>query len=413
MFLRNAPLLALSSGFITPATATPFQPTKDSAMKLSDTPNLVKPIFALNTSVLPVDSSGENTFNIRCDGETYGYNPNIVDCEGAKEYLLPDTTIWTWAERHTGLPNTVPLPYRIMGDRALCYIQATLIGDHRTAQASTNMLRQAGAALVLRCATNTVSQGGIATEIGGDGNLAAVLGTYHMPVSCRGTLASWHSCRSVLFDMSADSSPQVFGPSSDPAVTQDLPFRFVSSDYKCAVNLFTTGQSDVATFYDIWQAATAIFAVCGRYGKGGSVRGLGDLNPKLQVAHHFTSLEAARALISPALACANTILLRLSYASSQLASHFHAKARITIQEYEDQVSIEDHTISVQTATSIQNLELRVDVGTSLTRNWVSPSPGSLIHFKDPLTHRNIYSITLTTHNPRAHHFKPKYILSQI
>lgn len=166
MFLRNAPLLALSSGFITPATATPFQPTKDSAMKLSDTPNLVKPIFALNTSVLPVDSSGENTFNIRCDGETYGYNPNIVDCEGAKEYLLPDTTIWTWAERHTGLPNTVPLPYRIMGDRALCYIQATLIGDHRTAQASTNMLRQAGAALVLRCATNTVSQGGIATEIG-------------------------------------------------------------------------------------------------------------------------------------------------------------------------------------------------------------------------------------------------------
>ena len=62
-----------------------------------------------------------------------------------------------------------------------------------------------------------------------------------------------------------------------PAIIQALfPNGLPSkADYKCAVNLFTTGQSDVATFYDIWQAATAIFAVCGRYGKGGSVRGLG------------------------------------------------------------------------------------------------------------------------------------------
>lgn len=165
MFLRNGLLLVLPFGLIT--SATPFQPTENSAVKLSKPPSLVKSILPSNASVLSLDLSRENKLNVHCDGGMYGYNPNILDCEGAKEYLVPDTRIWTFGDRDLDSPAvTVQLPYRLMGDRGLCYIQAIIIGDHETAHASINMLRKAGTALFLQCATGATSQGGIATNIG-------------------------------------------------------------------------------------------------------------------------------------------------------------------------------------------------------------------------------------------------------
>lgn len=47
------------------------------------------------------------------------------------------------------------------------------------------------------------------------------------------------------------------------------------ADLVCSANLFSTGKSDVASFYNIWEAVTAVFSVCVRHGKTGSVRGLG------------------------------------------------------------------------------------------------------------------------------------------
>lgn len=254
MFPQILLLLVLSFGFTVSGTTS--QPTEDSALKLSAIPNIVEPMFPSNASVPTSNASAENGFTIRCDGEAYGYNPNILDCEDAKEYLLPDASTWTFGERHTGLPaDILPLPYLVMGDRGLCYVQAILIGDHTTAKASLNMLRRAAAALVVQCATSVVSQGGIATNIGksearliansllqahilipipwltlvgGDNNLAIILGAYEMPVTCRGTLATWESCRDVLYDMPADKVRRVFGPGSDPAVTEDLPYKIDS-----------------------------------------------------------------------------------------------------------------------------------------------------------------------------------------
>lgn len=322
MSLKNSLLLVLSVGFI--SSATPFHPAEDSASNVSTTPNIVEPAFPSNVSPSLLNSTADNAFNIRCDGETYGYNPNIVDCEGAKEYLSPDTRMWTFGERHTGLPdNTLPLPYRIMGDRGLCYVQTVLIGDHKTGTASLNMLRRVAAGLILQCATSVVSQGGIATNIGecefrltrnglfqgpllmcivwlarlgGDNNLAVILGTYQIPVACRGTLRSWESCRDILYDIPADKIPRVFGPRGDPGVVENLPYNIGSGtsiapfdfqltfskssfheteDVRCFANLFSTGKSDVASYYEIWEAVIALFSVCVRHGKTGSIRGIG------------------------------------------------------------------------------------------------------------------------------------------
>ena len=254
MFLRLPCMLVLSFDLI--VSATPFQPTADHTSELSATPNIIGPVTLSNASIPPLDASEENGLNIRCDGETYGYNPNIVDCEDAKEYLLPDTKTWTFGERHTDLPaDILPLPYRVMGDRGLCYIQTVLVRDHKTAKATLSMLRRAATALVVQCATSVVSQGGIATNIGkepprsltiqssptwlpdcmgklidsgGDNNLAVILGIYQVPVSCRGTFSSWDSCRDILYDMPAGKKPGVFGPRGDPAVTEELPYNIES-----------------------------------------------------------------------------------------------------------------------------------------------------------------------------------------
>ena len=152
----------LAFGFI--PLSSPFQLTKDDTLTFSGAPNILKPVSPSNVSI---NTAEVNSFTIHCDGDTYGYNPDIRDCEDAKENLIPDSAIWTLGERNTGLPpNTVPLPYRVMGNRGLCYVQPVLIGDHRTAKASINMMRRAAANIIVRCATDTTSQGGIATNIG-------------------------------------------------------------------------------------------------------------------------------------------------------------------------------------------------------------------------------------------------------
>ena len=123
-----------------------------------------------------------------------------------------------------------------------------------------------------------------------------ILGKYHLPATCHRTMPSWESCRVILYDMSADKVPRVFGPRGDATVTEDLPQRILSgecndsppfcslcvltrsfekADLKCAVTVFTTGKSDVLSYYELWEAVVAIFSSCTRYGKPGSLRGLG------------------------------------------------------------------------------------------------------------------------------------------
>lgn len=74
---------------------------------------------ASNLTVLPKLNAGSTDnagLEIRCSGEHFGDNPNIADCESAKEHLSPDSVQYAWGARHTGLgPSVFPLPYRIMG----------------------------------------------------------------------------------------------------------------------------------------------------------------------------------------------------------------------------------------------------------------------------------------------------------
>ena len=53
---------------------------------------------------------------------------------------------------------------------------------------------------------------------------------------------------------------------------------WTSADDRCVVQIFSTGQWDVSSWYHLWEAVTAVFSVCVRpNGQGGSYTGIGTL----------------------------------------------------------------------------------------------------------------------------------------
>lgn len=165
MFLLG-PLLLIFS-YVLVVSTTPFPSAGARASKISSTLDITTSLYPSNTSFPSLDTTAENSLTIQCDGGTYGYNPSIRDCESISTYLTPDDKIWTWKDRSLDFPpDTAFLPFLLMGDQALCYTQALLVGDCSSAKASKTMLRNAAAALVRQCAAGRISQGGIATNIG-------------------------------------------------------------------------------------------------------------------------------------------------------------------------------------------------------------------------------------------------------
>lgn len=103
MFPKTLFLTVFSVTFIRLLTALQQPGSHDNKVPLpSNTP---QSLSYSNTSTSPVNIMVGSGFSVRCDGATYGYNPNILDCEDAKEYLDQDTKQWTFGERHTGLPE--------------------------------------------------------------------------------------------------------------------------------------------------------------------------------------------------------------------------------------------------------------------------------------------------------------------
>ena len=80
--------------------------------------NISDPSTLLNESTQDINSTASNSLEIECNGAVYGHNPNIADCEGAWQSIVPDSEQRTFGERDTGLPDgTFTLPYIIFGGR--------------------------------------------------------------------------------------------------------------------------------------------------------------------------------------------------------------------------------------------------------------------------------------------------------
>lgn len=59
-----------------------------------------------------------NDLRVQCDGEKYGFNPIVTDCQNARSFYKRSSQLFTYGERHSGHGiNVFPLPYRLMGGR--------------------------------------------------------------------------------------------------------------------------------------------------------------------------------------------------------------------------------------------------------------------------------------------------------
>ena len=59
-----------------------------------------------------------NDLQIQCDGEKFGSNPNVTDCQDARSYYKRSSELFTYGERHSGHSIDVfPLPYRTLGGK--------------------------------------------------------------------------------------------------------------------------------------------------------------------------------------------------------------------------------------------------------------------------------------------------------
>ena len=131
----------------------------------------------------------------------------------------------------------------------------------------------------------------------GDKNLALILGTYDRAVECRGTFVEWKSCVNVVADMPASTETLVFGPPADPGAQVLLPHfiesgkpsnfakgsnfttddRFGEDDKDCLSRIwYTKKESDTASWFQMWEAITAVYSVCVRNQQRGIIKGLGQ-----------------------------------------------------------------------------------------------------------------------------------------
>ncbi|MCJ1458627.1 hypothetical protein MMC28_009001 [Mycoblastus sanguinarius] len=256
--------------------ATPFAVSGTQPLILSS--SFSAPDSLGNQSIKLFNASAENDIGVHCDGGTYGFSPNVADCETGQYQIPGDTEVFQFVERPNAAGNDLPLPFRLLGDQGHCYFQPVVIGDHASGRASFANLRLAALALVDKCAIES-AKGGIATNIGGDNNVAVIMSEYKPQVQCRGSFSAsaTGTCNDILFAMKADRDLYTFGPASDPATEEELPVYIRSMVTGCSVQIFSTGTADTSSWYEIWEAVTAVSNICVQNQlKGGSLRGIGQ-----------------------------------------------------------------------------------------------------------------------------------------
>ena len=145
----------------TPITKNVYLSSLNSSLDL----NSIMP--SNETVTLSLNLTGSEGTHIQCDGASYGFDLDVSDCEEAKKYVPFGRDQVQWVERDTTWKKEhVPLPYRVMGSKATCYVQPVLVEGAAFAKASTNQVRNAAAMIRNRCFAGGKLQGGIATKIG-------------------------------------------------------------------------------------------------------------------------------------------------------------------------------------------------------------------------------------------------------
>lgn len=111
--------LALSTLLIRVVSLTSLPPLQSTAVRLLPSPVALEQ-FEINTPFsVNVSTGSSNVLKIQCDGSSFGENLNVASCTKIFNYIDKRVPERVFADRRTGIPADILLPWRIYDSMSL------------------------------------------------------------------------------------------------------------------------------------------------------------------------------------------------------------------------------------------------------------------------------------------------------
>ncbi|KAL8738329.1 MAG: hypothetical protein Q9181_000872 [Wetmoreana brouardii] len=226
--------------------------------------------------------ASSNNGMIYCDGARYRGNLRTPSCVDAFSTIPRLQHFQTFGARIGAGAYDVALPQRFISGDGLCIIEIVLKDGATKGQAKYADILKSGRDLLFNCAQRGV--GGIATDIGTDGALGLIMTSYVPRVECDAEVPvpPIGNCKNNLIDRMMTSSVQkYFGNKRDRYGRPDiiLPKFLREIGGKCMAVLQSLGDTDLSSWYQIWEGAQAVYGMCLRFGRTGRARRGNDKVP--------------------------------------------------------------------------------------------------------------------------------------
>lgn len=111
--------LALSALVVRVVSLTIMPPLQSTAAELLPSTVALKKFEIDTPFVVNVSTGSSNTLKIQCDGDNFGKNLNVASCTKIFNYIDKRVPEKVFADRHTGIPADVLLPWRIYDSMSL------------------------------------------------------------------------------------------------------------------------------------------------------------------------------------------------------------------------------------------------------------------------------------------------------
>lgn len=225
--------------------------------------------------------------------------PNIDSCSDAIRQLdIRSSNPAIWGRRNDGRHYQIPLPQRYVSADGRCYLEPLLREGYGSSITSVRSVALAGVTLLQKCVSRTPAKNGAAKNIGDDGRMAVVVSGWDPKVQCLGPIRQLtgqflNNCREILHTMNVDERDMRFGPASAPGGVDVVLPTEVRGGYldPCILTVRTSGPADVLAWKLVWDASTAINAMCIQQGRSGVWNGLGSLE---QVSVQMSDIGVAQ-----------------------------------------------------------------------------------------------------------------------
>ncbi|KAG7007407.1 NADPH:adrenodoxin oxidoreductase [Physcia stellaris] len=297
------------------------------AIKTFSSPTLyplsIAPGEKLNTSSISDSWKTSNLTSIltrgqyRCDGPRFGYNLYPGSCLQAWGFIpLTVGTQLYFGERGDGGIYDVGLPKRYLSLLDLregmdeessplfpLMTQWDFVPQFQLpARASPKQAAAAALSVIRNCANGIPSVGGCAINFGGDDDLAVTVAAFVPSVTCEGRVGGpgiYRSCEGIIDRMNASKARITFGPAARSGAEVWLPYVDRADD-RCVMAISTSyDQVDRSSWYRLWEAATAINAMCVRHGKAGYWRNRDVISERGQLSISLGDESVAEDVWSP------------------------------------------------------------------------------------------------------------------